>query len=214
MEQNVLPLFPLEVVLLPEEPLPLHIFEERYKTMIGECLDAQATGEGQEEFGVLFARDQKMSTIGCSARIVNVTRKYEDGRLDILTVGERRFELLYTSDAKLYLEGSVKFFDDESPGAPDDESAELAIDHFRDLIRKLRHAAEMPIHFPRPYRHLSFRIAAALPLDLEFKQQLLCLRNEQERTDLVLRAIDGLADHLERVEKSSTKAGGNGDLRH
>ena len=214
MEENVLPLFPLEVVLLPEEPLPLHIFEGRYKTMIGKCLEAQATGEGQEEFGVLLARDQKMSTIGCSARIVNVTRKYEDGRLDILAVGKRRFELLHTRDAKSYLEGSIEFFDDEGPDAPDDESAELAIDHFRDLIRKLRHASEMPVHFPRPYRYLSFRIAAALPLDLEFKQQLLCLRNEQERTDLVLRAIDGLADHLERVEKSGAKAGGNGNLHH
>jgi Lon protease-like protein len=90
MEQSLLPLFPLEVVLLPEEPLPLHIFEERYKEMIGECLKAKASGGGQQEFGVVLAKGQEIYDVGCTARIVNLTRQYADGRMDILTVGKRR----------------------------------------------------------------------------------------------------------------------------
>jgi len=214
MEETVLPLFPLEVVLLPEEPLPLHIFEERYKTMIGECLEAQARGVGQQDFGVLLLRGQALSNIGCTAHIVNVARKYADGRMDILTVGKRRFELLLTNDDRPYLEGSVLFFDDDGPDVAADSVAQLAIERFRDLIRKLRRASNMPIHLPRPYRYLSFRIAAALPLELEFKQQLLTVRSEAERVDLILRAMDALTSQLDLLERSQAKTRGNGNHRH
>ncbi len=214
MEENLLPLFPLEVVLLPEETLPLHIFEERYKKMITECLEAQAAGTGQQEFGVVRAKEQALSTTGCTAHIVNVTRRYEDGRMDILTVGKRRFEILMTNDERTYLRGAVEYFDDEGPDSPSDAAAELAIARFREAMRKMRQAAEMAVHLPRPYRYLSFRLAAALPLDLEFKQRLLALREEPERLTLVLRALDILLDQLNRVEASQKKAGGNGHGRH
>jgi len=85
MRDILLPLFPLELVLLPEEPLPLHIFEERYREMIGECLRAKTSGFGRQDFGVVLAKGQAISNVGCSAQIVTVTRKYDDGRMDILT---------------------------------------------------------------------------------------------------------------------------------
>ncbi|MGO8813282.1 MAG: LON peptidase substrate-binding domain-containing protein [Terriglobia bacterium] len=214
MEENLLPLFPLELVLLPEEPLPLHIFEERYKMMITECLEAQAAGKGQQEFGVLRAKEQALSAMGCTAHIVNVTRRYEDGRMDILTVGKRRFEVLMTNDERPYLRGAVEYFDDEGPDSPSDATAEVAIERFREVVRKLRQAAEMPVHVPRPYRYLSFRLAAALPLDLEFKQQLLALRDEPERLTLVLRALDIIQNQLDRVRESQKRASGNGHGRH
>ena len=214
MEENLLPLFPLEMVLLPEEPLPLHIFEDRYRTMLGECLQAKAAGSGQQEFGVVLLKGQAVSSVGCTARIVNVTRQYEDGRMDILTVGKRRFEILLTNEERPYLRGAVDYFEDEGPDAPSDAAAELAIERFREAMRKLRGAAEMPVHLPRPYRHLSFRLAAALPLDLEFKQRLLTLRNEPERLMLVQRALEILMNQLEQVQQSQKKAGGNGHARH
>jgi Lon protease-like protein len=214
MDNDLLPLFPLELVLLPEEPLPLHIFEDRYKTMMGECLRAKAAGKGQQEFGVILLKGREVRAVGCTARIVNVTRQYDDGRMDILTVGRRRFEILLTNQDRPFLRGAVDYFDDEGPDAPSDETAELAIARFRDALRKLHHAAEMPIHLPRPYRHLSFRIAGALPLDLEFKQQLLTLRNEPKRLTLVLRALEMLMDQLDQVQESQKKAGGNGHARH
>ena len=213
MEQTLLPLFPLEMVLLPEELLPLHIFEDRYKTMIGECLQAKAEGTSRQEFGVVLVKEKALSSVGCSARIVNLTRQYEDGRMDILTVGKRRFEILLTNEERPYLQGAVDFFDDDGPDAPNDEAAEAAIARFGEVMRKLRHASEMPVHLPRPYRHLSFRIAAALPTDPEFKQHLLTLRNEPERLVLVQRALEYLASHLEQNQQSQKKVGGNGHLR-
>jgi len=213
MYNELLPLFPLEVVLLPEEPLPLHIFEDRYKTMIGECLEAKAAGKGQQEFGLVLLKGKAVSTVGCTAHIVNVTRRYDDGRMDILTLGKRRFEILLINEERPYLRGAVEYFEDEGPDVPSDETAKLAIDRFGEAMKKLRHTAEMPIHIPRPYRYLSFRIAAALPLDLKFKQQLLALRNEPERLTLVLRALEILLNQLDQVQESQKKAGGNGHAR-
>jgi len=215
MEEVLLPLFPMEVVLLPEEPLPLHIFEDRYKELVGACLKSKAAGSGQQEFGVVLAKEREMHTVGCSARIVNLTRKYEDGRMDILTVGKRRFEILLTNEEKSYLRAAVEFFDDDGADTPADSEAEQAINLFREIIRRLRRASEMPIHFTRPYRYLSFRLAASLPFELEFKQQLLTVRNEPERLRLVVRAIERLVTKISTLEKAQGKAGGNGNfLKH
>jgi len=214
MDNDLLPLFPLEVVLLPQEPLPLHIFEDRYKTMIGERLQAQAVGASQQEFGIVLLKGQSLSNVGCTARIVSVTRRYEDGRMDILTLGTRRFEILLTNDERPYLRGAVDYFEDDGPDSPSDAAATLAIERFTSAMRKLRHAEAMPVHLSRPYRHLSFRLAASLPFELEFKQQLLTLRNEPERLRLVQRALEILLEQLDRAQESQKKAGGNGRVRH
>lgn len=211
MQNLLLPLFPLEIVLLPEEPLPLHIFEDRYKEMIGECLRAKEEHSGQQEFGVVLAHENEMRTAGCSAKIVNVTRKYPDGRLDIFTVGVRRFEILYTDQERSFLRGGVEFFDDDvGADAPGDADAARAIELFRETMKRLRKTSDIPVHFPRPYKYLSFRIAAALPLDLEFKFQLLALRDESERLRRTIQTIEQWIPQLDRVERVRAKAGGNG----
>jgi len=217
MEDLLLPLFPLELVLFPEEPLPLHIFEERYKEMIGDCLRAKEESQGQQEFGVVLAKNKEMQTVGCSARIVNVIRKYDDGRMDIFTVGTRRFEILVAnpSDATtLYLRAGVDFFDDDAGcDTPTEAEGDRVIELFRTIMQKLHKTSDIPIHLPKPYRHLSFRIAAALPLDLEFKQGLLPIRNEPERLHHVGEAIRALIPQVDRVQKIRAKAGGNGHVR-
>ncbi len=211
MDELLLPLFPLEVVLLPEEPLPLHIFEERYKEMIGDCLRARDEGTGQQEFGVVLAQNNEMRTAGCSARIVNVTRKYPDGRMDIFTVGTRRFEILYTNEERSFLRGGVEpFDDDEGSDTPSEADAARAVELFREIMQRLHKSPDIPIHLPKPYRHLSFRIAAALPLDLAFKQRLLVGRNESERLHETVKVIESLIPQFDRVQKLRAKAGGNG----
>jgi Lon protease-like protein len=213
MEDLLLPLFPLDVVLLPQELLPLHIFEERYKQMVGECLAAKTSGAGQQEFGVLQLKGEELHIVGCTARIVNVTRKYSDGRMDILTVGARRFEVLYTNEESAYLRGGVEFFDDEPASDTVGESEALsAIKLFREAIQRLRKAKEIPVHLPPPYRHLSFRIAGSLPLDTEFKQEILALRSESERLTRVVRIMEQLVAHVDQVERARSKAGGNGNI--
>jgi len=211
MEELLLPLFPLNVVLLPQELLPLHIFEDRYKEMVGECLKAKEAGAGNQEFGIVQVEGDKVHMIGCTARIVNVTRRYEDGRLNILTMGARRFEVLLTNEEQAYLQGGVDFFDDE-PGADTASERESlrAIELFRAALQGLHKSKEMPVHLPPPYRHLSFRIAGSLPLELSFKQDLLIARNESQRLRRVTEIMEQLIAHVARVDQIQRRAGGNG----
>src|SRR5258708_14152294 len=115
MPEALLPLFPLQLVLFPGTPLPLHIFEDRYKEMIGETIRNQA------EFGVVQAGQKGIANTGCTATIERVLKRHDDGRLDILTLGRRRFEILLLNEERSFLRGSVQFYDDDdlSP-APDD----------------------------------------------------------------------------------------------
>ena len=211
MEEFLLPLFPLNVVLLPQELLPLHIFEERYKEMVGQCLEAKHAGAGNQEFGIVQVEGDKVHMIGCTARIVNVTRRYDDGRLDILTMGARRFEVLLTNEEQSYLQGGVDFFEDD-PGADTAGEPESlrAIELFRTALQGLHKTKEIPVHLPPPYRHLSFQIAGSLPLDLSFKQELLVARNESRRLERVTQMMEQLIAHVARVDQIQRKAGGNG----
>jgi ATP-dependent Lon protease len=182
--------------------------------MVGECLKAKEAGAAEQEFGIVLEKDQEMSGVGCSARIVNLTRKYDDGRMDILTVGTRRFEIVLTNEEKPYLRSEVEFFDDEAEADMADEAeAQHAIKLFRDTMQRLRKSTEMPIHILRPYQHLSFRIAAPLPLDLEFKQRLLSVRNEGQRLQEVTRVLELLIARLDLLQRAQSKAGGNGNVR-
>ena len=108
-----LPLFPLGLVLIPEIALPLHIFEERYKLMINRCIDTDTP------VGVIYFDGTRMKEIGCSARVLEILRRYDDGRLDILTRGEDRFIIRQVLDRKPYLEADVVFFDDEVESFPE-----------------------------------------------------------------------------------------------
>ena len=173
MQQGLLPLFPLPVVLLPRTPLPLHIFEDRYKEMIGEALRENT------EFGVVLAREKGILNAGCTARIEQVLKRYPDGRLDILTVGQRRFEILLLNEEKSYLRGAVQFFDDDEPAEP--APAEMkgrALEAFQEL-RQLDAgggAAEPELADPQ----VSFQLAHVID-DVDFRQRLLRLRSETGR---------------------------------
>src|SRR5438067_10273239 len=108
----LLPLFPLEVVLLPGVPLPLHIFEPRYKEMITECLDQK------KPFGVVRSKKEGIAEIGCTAEIITVTKKYSDGRIDIVTEGRGRFEVMQLNQERSFLQAEVLYLQDEPGGAP------------------------------------------------------------------------------------------------
>ena len=215
MDELLLPLFPLELVLLPEEQLPLHIFEDRYKQMVGECLRAEGRDSGRREFGVVLAQGEKIHGIGCTAQIVEVTKRYNDGRMDILSVGKRRFEILYTNEEKSYLRGGVEFFDDD-PGndTPPEADARAAIAQFRTIAKRLQRIDDVAMQFKRPYRHLSFQIAGPLPLKPEFKQRLLVNRNETERLRELTKSIAQMIVEFDYLQEVRRKAGGNGRVHH
>src|SRR5579863_667035 len=163
MQQGLLPLFPLQVVLLPGAELPLHIFEDRYKEMMGEVI------RDRQEFGVVLANEKGIVNTGCTATIDRVLREYPDGRMDILTRGRRRFEILLLNDERAFLRGSVDFFDDDKfdPAAPDVQ--QRAIEGYNQLQAL---SSSQPLDAASAQdKQLSFVLAQSVP-DLAFRQVL------------------------------------------
>src|SRR5690349_6356407 len=119
MQDGLLPLFPLQVVLLPGSQLPLQIFEDRYKEMIGEVLRVKL------EFGVVLASEKGIVNTACTATVDRVLREYPDGRLDILTRSRRRFEVLLLHDERCFLRGAVEYFDDVEPDPAEPAGSDL-----------------------------------------------------------------------------------------
>src|SRR6202022_1859875 len=107
MQAKLLPLFPLQVVVFPRTQLPLHIFEERYKEMVGNAI------RDNSEFGIVLAKEEGIVNAGCTVAVEKVLEMYSDGRMDVLTRGQRRFEIESLNQEKSYLQAEVSFFDDE-----------------------------------------------------------------------------------------------------
>ena len=200
MPGSLLPLFPLDVVLFPDTPLPLHVFEPRYKEMIGECLERKLP------FGVVRAKENALAEIGCTAEIVAVTKKYEDGRLDIVTEGRRRFQIRNVNHEREFLQGEVSYFEDE-PGPRQSDDVQRAV-KLHSQIMALLTAETAPPDPDDP--QLSFHLAGTLPLDLDFKQTLLGLRSESERVVGLIEYFEAILPNLRRAVKARDKAGGNG----
>lgn len=201
---DLLPLFPLNVVLFPRMPLPLHIFEPRYKLMIRWCLSEEA------EFGVILSGSEGIAHVGCAAGIVRVTKEYEDERLDILTEGRRRFRVLELFEDLPYLQGRTAEFEDEDEIGPTPSLSESLTGLYEEAFRLVRDEPLPPLNTPAP---LSFAIAHELPLSVDYKQELLELRSENERQlRLAAHLKEWIALH-KRVARVKAKAAGNGHGR-
>ncbi len=207
MSGNLLPLFPLKVVLFPAAELPLHIFEERYKEMIGECLADQA------EFGIVLVLDEGIASTGCTAAISEVIRKLADGRMDILVRGERRFEIVRLDQERSYLRGEPQFFEDEGDHEPPEpESRRQVLRLFEEIAAKIasEHGGE-PLAVPDvDDPQLSFQIAARLPVELTFRQRLLQMRSENDRIARLNPYLEKLTLRLTRTRGARERAAGNG----
>jgi Lon protease-like protein len=198
---TLLALFPLDLVLLPGTPLPLHIFEPRYKEMTAECL-AQ-----KKPFGVVRAKEDGIAEIGCTAEIVSVNREYPDGRLDIVTRGVRRFEVMEVSQERSFLQAEVQYLEDE-PGSASAEEIARAMELHGEIIALA--GVEAGGSPAAEQRQLSFHLAGQLPLDLDLKQTLLGMKSESERLPLVISYFERILPGLRRTVYTRRKAGGNG----
>ena len=197
----LLPLFPLDLVLLPGVPLPLHIFEARYKEMIGECL-AQ-----KRPFGVVRTREEGMAEVGCTAEILTVTKEYEDGKMDIVTQGRERFEVMQINQERSFLQAEVFYFQDE-PGSVAHQDIEQALRLHNEILALAGAEQEQASAAEDP--QLSFHLAGVLPLDLDFKQTLLGMKSEAERLRGIIAYFEALLPGLRRTMHVRHKAGGNG----
>lgn len=201
MAQPLLPLFPLEVVLLPGTPMPLHIFEDRYKEMVGEAL------ANKTEFGIVQAGENGILNIGCTATVEEVVNRYDDGRLDIIVVGRRRFEIFLLDEERPFLRASVSFFDDEDQQQAPVELKAMAIAGLSALrAAEDKELAVMPDHLD-PY--LSFKIAYFVP-ELDFRQTLLNLRSETARLKHLNEYLPGFVARVRRVTHIRKVAPRNG----
>ncbi len=167
----MLPLFPLTLVLLPRTPLPLHIFEDRYKEMIGEALDSDS------EFGIVLVMKRGLAGIGCSARIRELLRKLEDGRMDILAEGRQRFEILSTDNERNFLRGRVRYFQDDVGLEP---PPEVLVQKVVRLYYALRNLDDTLPELRLNEAQISFQLGQATD-DLVVRQHLLQSKSEEER---------------------------------
>jgi Lon protease-like protein len=199
-----IPLFPLNVVLMPGTPLPLHIFEERYKQMVDECL------ESETEFGMVLADESGTRRVGCTAKIVELVQRYEDGRMVILVEGSQRFELNNVLTGKPYYVGEVEYLDDTSG----EDVTALAEECIALLERVVEAATEgsVGIEIEPPYRNLSFAIAGRIEFDLETRQEILELPTEKERLGKVKELLSEAVERLERDKAVREIAETNGHL--
>jgi Lon protease-like protein len=172
MSSQLLPLFPLQVVVFPRTQLPLHIFEERYKEMVADAM------RDNTEFGIVLAKEDGIVNAGCTVIVEQKLKEYPDGRMDILTSGRRRFEVVSLNEEKEYLRGEVEFFDDDEPGPAPLEIQHRALAQYKGLLE-----IGGPQSYSAPDLHdpqLSFQLAQSIQ-DLDFLSLLLRNRSEVKR---------------------------------
>jgi len=189
-----LPLFPLQLVMFPGARIPLHIFEERYRTLMNECIRAES------EFGITLFADGELSNIGCTAVVSSVRKRYADGRMDIIAEGRRRFRLLsHETGPQGYLIGTAEILSTE--GAPANQSlADETIRLYNTLVALVYKNKIEPVEVGSKDSHLSFLLAQKAGLDLPQRQQILESPSEVERLTILR---DYLTQVLPKLERAS-----------
>ena len=195
-----LPLFPLPLVLLPTEVVPLHIFEERYREMVALCLDEQ------REFGIVWLSDDGLKEIGCTASVAEVLEQMEDGRMNILVRGGTPFRLLERQEHHAYPAVTVELLVDEDPVEPEEMGPE-AREGYADLLESI--TEERPEDAALAERS-AYEMAATVDIEPEVKQGLLELRSEDSRLRLLARLFKAGIKRVARAREVADRASGNG----
>jgi Lon protease-like protein len=201
--QRDFPLFPLGLVALPHEYVPLHIFEERYKTMIGLCL------ERDTEFGIVWEADDGVRPVGCAVEIAEVLERMDDGRLNILTRGTRPFRIVEEQADLPYPAATVEFVADKDE-QPDEKTLAAAHEAYGSLVER---ATDSPPDPEKLETMTAYQMAATVDFGLDAKQGLLDLRSENARLRLVTRLFRAANKRLDFIERAQERARSNGKVR-
>lgn len=192
-------LFPLKLVLVPGEQAPLHVFEPRYKELIGECIAEEC------EFGLVLEDEDGLREIGTKAAVTEVLERFPDGRLNVVVEGRERFRLVELTEGRSFATAEVAAIDDEGE-PPSAAEAERCLAAYRRVVA----AADTELAELDPEASLSFQIAARVDFGVEVKQSLLELRSERERLDKLAPLLDDAATAVLRARTIRERAGGNG----
>ena len=201
MPKRLIPLFPLQVVVFPRTRLPLHIFEERYKKMVGEAI------RDNSEFGIVLAKEEGIVNAGCTVSVEKLLQMYPDGRMDILTRGRQRFEIESLDEEMEFLRANVNYFDDEDFEPAPAEVRDEALAQFR-VLRNLQSSGgqgEADLEDPQ----LSFQLAQDLP-DLDFLSGLLRRRSELSRLKELNRYLASYIPRQKLIQHVKSVAPKNG----
>jgi Lon protease-like protein len=193
-------LFPLNLVLLPGEQAPLHVFEPRYKELIGECL------ADNEEFGLVLADDEGLREIGTKAGVIEVLERFDDGRLNVVIEGRERFRLVELTEGRPYQTAEVVDIDDDGE-EPTEEEVEQCLEAY-DRVVKAADAELEDLDFDAD--SIAFQIAARVDFGTEIKQGLLELQSERERVLRLAPMLNQAADAVRRDRDIRERASGNG----
>ncbi|HEX4011293.1 MAG TPA: LON peptidase substrate-binding domain-containing protein [Solirubrobacteraceae bacterium] len=202
--QHDFPLFPLALVALPGELVPLHIFEERYKTMMAECLDSG------REFGIVWMSDDGLREIGCACAIERVLEEMDDGRMNLLARGTRPFRVLERQAHLPYPAGVIEFVEDPPGDGLDLELAGSARAAYADLVKR---ATDREPEDAELDQMGAYDMAATVDFGLDAKQGLLDLRSENARLRLVTRLFRAATKRLDFVDRAQARARSNGKVR-
>jgi Lon protease-like protein len=197
------PLFPLRLVALPTELVPLHIFEERYKAMVARCL------EEPTEFGILCVADDGLKEVGCACEVAEVLETFEDGRVNLVARGTRAFRVTARQEDLPYPAGTVEFLSDDEDAADAELLAEVQ-EVYVELVRQATDREPDPLEIAAMG---AYEMAATVEFGLDAKQNLLELRSEPARLRLLLRLLRGALRRLEYVERAQARARSNGKVR-
>ena len=201
--EHAFPLFPLPLVALPGEYVPLHIFEARYRTMVAECL------EHGRELGIVWLAEDELKPIGCAVAIERVLERMEDGRLNILTRGTRPFRLIERQEDLPYPAGTVEFLGDRAE-ARDELAHRAACEAYAALISA---ATDDEPDLPRVAAMTAYELAATIEFGREAKQGLLELRSENARLRLLARLMRAAHRRIELADRALVRASSNGKVR-
>ena len=206
------PLFPLGIVALPGESVPLHVFEDRYKRMIEHCLSAEASSV-QSEFGIVWLSDEELKQVGCACQVERVLERMDDGRLNILARGTRPFRLLERQDDFPYPAGVVEFLADE-PEQAQAEGDEVAGASARELYGELvEQATDRRLSAEEVGAMDAYEMAGTVEFGADAKQELLELRSESARLRLLALLLRAAIKRLELIDRAQTRAQSNGKVR-
>ncbi|HEY5317838.1 MAG TPA: LON peptidase substrate-binding domain-containing protein [Solirubrobacteraceae bacterium] len=197
------PLFPLALVALPGEMIPLHIFEQRYKTMMNECL------EREREFGILWLSDEGLRENGCACEIERVLERLDDGRINLLTRGTRPFRVLERREHLPYPAGTIEFLADREEMV-DETLLSQAREVYADLVKR---ATDRDADVDELATMGAYAMAATVDFGLDAKQGLLDLRSENARLRLVTRLFRAALKRLDFVDRAQARARSNGKVR-
>jgi Lon protease-like protein len=194
---------------MPQIPLPLHIFEERYKLMIGECLTED------REFGIVYYNAADIKTAGCTARILKVIKRYDDGRLDILTHGQRRFLIKEIYDNKAYLEARITYFDDDeqSDNSGCQDLADRGIALLKQFTSFQESRAEYDFTEEMDFKTISFLIAGCEGFSHEEKQRFLEMTSTGERLKKSVESLEKIIERMKITAEIHKIIGGNGNIK-